>query len=304
MRSCDGDVDYFQIDPVAYRPPLGEPGMRAYRQRLEAIRASLAPEPPEPYRWSVPDRHERWVLDWNDRRLAVFDRDIDAIIRTHARDLRVAEWLCDTARALEEIGAADLAIDWARQATQRGPWHQSLQAADYWCGLLAQHRPDDVLTARLDVFRWWPSSTTAAGVHHAAGGAWPRYRDDVLATLADKPADAVLFAVVSLNDPDLAWELAHRLDLDDDRAWEELANAYGRVDPIAVLPIHRRLVERDLVNADAHNYRQAARRLATMRQLAAGTHRADDIDTIIAELRLTHRRRPRLQDEFDRARLP
>jgi hypothetical protein len=41
-----------------------------------------------------------------------------------------------------------------------------------------------------------------------------------------------------------------------------------------------------------------------MRKLAAGTDQADVVDTFITELRDTHRRRPRLQHEFDRAGLP
>jgi hypothetical protein len=41
-----------------------------------------------------------------------------------------------------------------------------------------------------------------------------------------------------------------------------------------------------------------------MRTLAAGTDQADVVDTFIAGLRDAHRRRPRLQQEFDRARLP
>ena len=86
----DGDVDYFELDPVAYAPALGDAGMTMYRARLDAVRATLAPEPAEPDRWSVPDRHERWVLARNDRRLAVHDHDIDASIRTDARDRNVA----------------------------------------------------------------------------------------------------------------------------------------------------------------------------------------------------------------------
>jgi hypothetical protein len=42
------------------------------------------------------------VLDWNDQRLPVLDRDIDAIVRTHARGRNVAAWLDDTAHAFEE----------------------------------------------------------------------------------------------------------------------------------------------------------------------------------------------------------
>ena len=44
--------------------------------------------------------------------------------------------------------------------------------------------------------------------------------------------------------------------------------------------------------------------LAKMRTLAAGTDQAHTVDEIIGRLRDTHRRRPRLQQEFDRARLP
>ena len=111
------EVDYFSLDPVAYAPALGARGMTMYRARLDALRATLGPPPAQSDGWSLPDRHERWVLEHNDQRLAVLDRDIDGIIRTHARDQRVAAWLHDTARAFDEIGEIDLAIDWAHKAT-------------------------------------------------------------------------------------------------------------------------------------------------------------------------------------------
>lgn len=127
----DGDVDYFEIDPVAYAPALGDRGMRAYRERLDEVRATIPPAP-DSARWSDGHSHERWVMEWNDRRLAVLDRDVDAIIRTHARDRKVARWYLDTAQAFAEIDQIDLAIDWARQATDAGPGHQALQASEYW----------------------------------------------------------------------------------------------------------------------------------------------------------------------------
>ncbi|MCY7400228.1 MAG: hypothetical protein LH477_04585 [Nocardioides sp.] len=77
-----------------------------------------------------------------------------------------------------------------------------------------------------------------------------------------------------------------------------------RSTPIAVLPIHQRLVENELLEAGAQHYRLAARRLAKMRKLAAESAIAVEVDELIAELRETHRRRPRLQQEFDRAGLP
>ncbi len=80
--------------------------------------------------------------------------------------------------------------------------------------------------------------------------------------------------------------------------------AYEKVDPIATLPIHQRLVENELVEASAQHYRLAARRLAKMRKLSAGSEKSAEVNDLIADLREIHRRRPRLQQEFDRAGLP
>lgn len=300
----DGDVDYFELDPVAYAPALDETGMATYRARLKEIETGLGPRPSEDDRWTPRHSHEWFTLDWNAQRLAILDHDIDAIIRTHARNRKVAAWLEDTAKAFEEIGEIDLAIDWAKQATDFGSGHQSLKAADYWCKLLDEHRPAESLEARLLVFRRWTSATTAARLHKAAGKEWADHRDEVVATLAASPSDAVLFALLTLKDVEFAWKLAHSLALDSEHTWGELIKAHEKVDPIAVLPIHLRLVENELVNAGAQHYRLAARRLAKMRQLAAGSYSAAEVDVLIADLRETHRRRPRLQQEFDRAGLP
>jgi len=300
----DGDIDYFHLDPVAYAPALGLQGMAIYRAKLDEVVRSLGPRPTEDQRWSSPHSHEWFTLDWNSQRIAVLDHDIDAIILTHAKDRKVAAWLEDTAEAFEEIDEIDLAIDWAKQATDFDRGHQSLKAAAYWCKLLEQHRPGELSEARLLVFRRWPSSTSAAHLHKAAGKAWPDFRDEIMTTLAASPSDAVLFALLTLNDAQLAWNLANSLGLDNDRTWIELVKAYEKVDPLAVLPVHQRLVENELIEASAQHYRLAARRLAKMRKLAAGSDKAIEIDDLIAQLRNTHRRRPRLQQEFNRAGLP
>jgi hypothetical protein len=63
-------------------------------------------------------------------------------------------------------------------------------------------------------------------------------------------------------------------------------------------------VENELLEAGAQHYRLAARRLAKMRKLSAGSEQSAEVNDFIAELRETYRRRPRLQQEFDRAGLP
>lgn len=137
----DNPVDYFELDIVAYADALGEQGVATYRSRLSEIEATLGPRPSNEDRWQSPNWHTWFTLDWNAKRLAVLDRDIDAIIRTHVGDRKVAAWFQQTAEAFEEIGEYDLAIDWARQATEFGLGHQSVTASRYWGKLVETHRP-------------------------------------------------------------------------------------------------------------------------------------------------------------------
>lgn len=166
-----------------------------------------------------------------------------------------------------EIGEVDAAIDWAKRATDLDEGYQSAKAAEYWCELLAVHRLDELLAARLAVFRRWPSSSTAARLYRDAGAALPQYHEEVIERLSARPREVVLFAQLSLKDIPFAWSLAHSLGLDDDRTWSDLAKAYEKLDPAAVLPVYTRLVENELTAADARNYRGAARRLKRMRKL-------------------------------------
>uniref|UniRef100_UPI003D9051C4 DUF6880 family protein n=1 Tax=Gordonia sp. B7-2 TaxID=3420932 RepID=UPI003D9051C4 len=296
--------DFFTIDPVAYAPALGDVGMARYRTRLDAIRAGISPPPP-PDDWRDPDRHERSRLEYNDRRLAVFDRDVDAVIRTHARDQKRAAWLEDTAEALAEIGEYDLAIDWAHRASLHDQGHQALTASETWCNLLAAHRPEDLLAARTEVFRRWPSSTTASRLYGAAGDEWSALSAEVTATLSDQPRDAVAFSLFTLDDPRRAWEQARALRLSpDDSLWLDLIKRYEKIDKLAVLDPLVGLVDAELEYTGVGHYKAAARYLKRMRTIAKGTDRASSVDELIADLREDNRRRPRLQQEFDKAGLP
>jgi hypothetical protein len=300
----DNDVDYFELDVAAYADALGDAGVATYRARLADLEAGLGPRPSREDRWQASNSHAWFTLDWNAKRLAVLDRDFDAIIRTHLGDRKVAAWFTDTAEAFEEIGEYDLAIDWARQATEFGLGHQSITAARHWAKLIDTHRPAQSLDTRVFLFRRWPNASTASELHGTAGDTWPTYRDEVLKGLSRQPYDAVTFTIDTLNDPQAAWDLAHDLGLDSDHGWAHLANAYGKIDPLAVLPIHERLVRNELTHTGTEHYRRAAARLAAMRTLAPTTDSVAWVDALVSELREEHRRRPRLQQDFTRAGLP
>jgi len=55
----------------------------------------------------------------------------------------------------------------------------------------------------------------------------------------------------SLNDVPYGCNLAHSLGLAAECASSDLAKAYEKLDPIAVLPVHTRLVERELADSEA-----------------------------------------------------
>lgn len=295
------ECDFFHLDPVAYAPALGEDGMRSYRAELDRIRADLGPAP-EPV---VSFSHQHFVLDEVDRRLAVHDRDVDAIIRTHVRNDNVPAWSTDAARALEEIGEIDAAIEWAQRAADHPHGgHQAVRGAEHWCQLLAEHRPAKELAARRTIFRRWPDSTHAARLHRAAGASWPDMSAEVMAALSDRPREAVAFAVSTLEDPHLAWTLAHDLVLDDNESWVRVADAYRAIDPVATVPVYTRVAADILTATDVRAYKRAATLLARAQNLAAGTGHEGEVAGLVAELRETYKRRSRMLQEFTRAGLP
>jgi len=57
----------------------------------------------------------------------------------------------------------------------------------------------------------------------------------VIAALAQHASDSVRCALTTPEDVSLAWNLAHSLGLSSDHTWSELAKAYQKVEPIAVL---------------------------------------------------------------------
>ncbi|MET7426130.1 DUF6880 family protein [Dactylosporangium sp. NPDC005555] len=101
----DSTQDFFSIDIADYASALGPDGLAQYKARLAEIAGGLGPEPTdaqqrsyfkarstesEAWETAARDRHTRFVLEHNARRLAVADRDVDAIIATHVRDQDVS----------------------------------------------------------------------------------------------------------------------------------------------------------------------------------------------------------------------
>lgn len=181
-----------------------------------------------------------------------------------------------------------------------GPGFKADDCARLWCELLAEHRPAELVAARREVFDRRPTSQTAAAYRDALGPDWSLLRAGVLSRLA--ATDRVAFLLYSEKSAAEAWDAAADLAVPV-QLRADLVAAYQRIDPAAVLPSLRELVEVTLEVADAASYRDAARLLRTLVDLSDGLGRDAEARTYVSELRQEHRRRPRLQQEFDRQRL-
>lgn len=299
----DGNGGYFRgIDIVPYTPALGEQGLKLYRAKIEEIRAiPVVTDPAEPFTYDGTASGLRRV----DCRLAVLDRDIEAIIATHTAYSASSSALIDTAKALEEIGEHDLAIDWARKAvgaTDRS--HFVLEAYKYLHEVAAQYRPELVEQISRDAFSALPIATTAAWLYDAVGQDWPDSRDEVMRRLARRPDELVHFALNTLHDPELAWSLAHENSLTSIYGWLELIDQYESIDPAACIPVLQSLTAAVLTRAAPSNYRDAADFLLQTRELARRTGDLRAVDAHIRKVREENRRRPKLLAEFNKARLP
>jgi hypothetical protein len=297
----DDEVDYFELDPVAYAPALGDRGLARLHKRVETLRREF--DDARAHGTARAFDHREHLLTWFDQRFAVLDRDVEAIIRTHLRDGRVAAWFEDVAEAFEEIGRDDLAIEWAERATLFDHGHQSRRAAELWWRLLATHRPADLSDAAHTIFDRWPSASTGERLVETFG---LDAVDEVQAALEPQPRELVRFQLETLRDVSAAWESAHQLGLTDPQLWGQLAKAYTSIDPKAAIRVQLQLVAASLEVADTRKYRPAARDLSKIRvsALSVGLEVLAEVDEVLADLRDRYRRRPSLLAALDRAKLP
>lgn len=218
--------------------------------------------------------------------------------------------LLQAAEALVEIDAIQDAIDYAHRAAFHEGGIHAVKAGALWAGLLRQHHPEQELAARQAVFARFPTSTTAGPLRRVAveQEVWADLESGVLEALAGQVREVVVFLLFDLHHPVRAFHAAIDGELPharwNDELWNDLIDQQLLSDPAVVIPIIEQQVDQLLEIADAHNYRLAARRLRVLRRAAAAAGDPGHADTVIQQLRLRHKNRPRLQLEFDRAHLP
>lgn len=116
------EVDYFELDPVAYSTVLGEDGLarvRAWAESADACRRTYMV-----------------------KRFAVLDQNVEAIVRTHLAEDGYVVFFEELARALEEIGEYDAAWEYAKRGTESGSDWQARSCGQYWVDLARKWYPE------------------------------------------------------------------------------------------------------------------------------------------------------------------
>src|SRR5215211_3048046 len=154
------DQDFFEVDPVRYASALGDTGLAAYRDAVGARRDGDA-----------------FAVRYARERLAILDRDVDAIVRLLGGDLTTPYQFIRVAEAMRELGLDAETLAWAKRGIAQTSGWQVAQLYDLACDV-QRGQPIEVLALRRAQHERMPSSSTYRAVRAAAEAldAWPLAR--------------------------------------------------------------------------------------------------------------------------------
>src|SRR5215212_4936673 len=110
------DQDFFEVDPVRYASALGETGLAAYRDAIDARRDG-----------------DSFAVRYARERLAILDRDVDALVKLLGGDLTTPYQFIRVAEAMRELGLDDEVLAWAKRGIAQTSGWQVSQLYDMAC---------------------------------------------------------------------------------------------------------------------------------------------------------------------------
>ncbi len=290
VRFCFVDQDFFELDVVRYAPGLGDNGIAAYRKEVVARSAGS----------------DRFAARYAAERLAVLDRDVDALVEMLGGDLTGSYQYQRVAEAMVELDLLDDALRWAIDGIERTSGWQVAKLYDLAADLLAD-RGDvaGVFELRRSQHERMPSSTTYGFLRAAAEatGEWAVLRTGAREVLGARDPRGLVDVLLDDGEPDAAWVLATAelaWEVGEHR-WKRLAEARAASHPADAMAVWFRLVDEVLVTADKRAYQAAVRYLKAAKKAAAAAEAMVEFEVRVAGLRETHRRRPSLIARLDKA---
>jgi len=288
-----GKQDFFEVDVDAYADTLGDVGVTHYRELVERSAASGA---------------DAFAVTHARTRLAILDRDADAIVRAVGGDLTAQHQAIAVVEALDDAGLGRLAVQHATRGITLKRTHCHGVLVDRLVAD-AVERGDlaEAVTLRRDHFRLDPGSLTFAALRSAAqdAGTWAAERSAAETRLAEHRPDAHVAMLLGEDRDDEAWEfaMAHPQAASMAGAWERLCARRARTAPVETLPVYRELVTTTLRTTDRRAYIAAARLLDRMRSAAQAAGCLAEFTAFLTETVEANRRRPTCMDAFRDQRL-
>lgn len=287
-----GVQDYFEVDVDQYGDALGTEGVAEYRRLLDWTAEAVG--------------EEAFAVRYARGRLAVLDRDPDAIVAVVGQGLTMQYQAVAVVEALDDAGLHDLAVEHAALGLRLPHSHQA--------GELVQRLVDEatgrgdssgVLELRRTAFTRDPSSTTLNAYRTAAKatGAWAdeaRAAEGVLART--RPWEWVGLLLHAGRD-DEAWTFAVEQPDAVKGHWEQLCARRAETAPAETVPHYRRMITETLATTGRGSYLAAARLLVRLRAACAATGNTAEFVEFMATTVETNRRRPTCIDELVRAGL-
>jgi hypothetical protein len=285
------DQDFFEVDPVRYASALGDAGLAAYRDAVDARRDG-----------------DSFAVRYARERLAILDRDIDALVKLLGGDLTTPYHFIRVAEAMRELGRDDEVLAWAKRGIAQTSGWQVSQLYDLACDVHdARGEPLEVLALRRAQHERMPSSSTYRALRAAAEAldAWALEQEAARATLERTDARGFVDALLGDDEIELAWRaaLAAPRDALGSQLWLRLAERRERHRPADALAVYQRIADEVLEQPDRRAYRSAARILQRARSAAQAAGELDAFAEYLMGMRERYRRRPTLIAILDKAGL-
>src|SRR5215218_5019913 len=285
------EQDFFEVDPVRYASALGETGLAAYRDAVDARRGG-----------------DSFVVRYARERLAILDRDVDALVKLLGGDLTTPYQFIRVAEGMRELGLDDEALAWAKRGIAQTSGWQVAQLYDLACDVHVRREESlEVLALRHAQHERMPSSSTYRALRTTADahGAWPLEQNAARATLQRADPRGFVDALLGDGEIDLAWRAAATVPPDALGAdlWLRLAESSERDRPADALAVYQRIADEALERADRRAYRSAAPILKRARAAAQAAGAHDAFDEYLTRLHEQYRRRPTLIEILDKADL-
>jgi len=315
------DWEVFLESPTTHAEALGAEGLDTFEAVVDEHFAQL----PQLRAGEDDERSQkpsRFTITELKKQLAS-RRGADALVEVLSRDLSIGYRYLGIATVLADDGREEEALQWLDRAQgQEFGGHPDTRLRDFAADLHRRTGHVDLATQLVaDRFAAFPTVSTFDRLRDFAttSGDWPARRDAALRVLRSQPVAAgpahrpaygsgyghsvLVEVLLDEDDVESAWQAAEHGGCSHE-VWEKVATARGVLHPGDAMSVFQRLGERALEGGNRSGYQRGAVLIERAHRFAAAADLTPISAAWIVALREANRRRPALQNEFDRRKLP